>query len=49
VGLVVVAPIASLLVEAVGRRGAFVALALGLVVVLLVAAFLMADDPARGR
>jgi predicted MFS family arabinose efflux permease len=45
VGLVVVAPTASLLVADIGWRGAFVALAAGLAVLLLVAAFLIADDP----
>ncbi|MFB6172436.1 MAG: MFS transporter [Haloarculaceae archaeon] len=47
VGLVVVAPTASLLVDRVGWRGAFLLLAAGLGLTLLVAALLMADDPAH--
>ncbi len=45
VGLVVVAPAASFLVTELGWRGAFAALAVGLTVLLLIAAFFMADDP----
>lgn len=45
VGMVVVAPTASVLVTQVGWRGAFLLLGGGLTVTLLLAALLMADDP----
>lgn len=47
VGIVVIAPTASSLVARVGWRGAFPLLGAGLAVTLLLAALLMADDPAH--
>jgi MFS family permease len=47
VGMVVIAPTASLLVTRIGWRGAFSLLGPGLAVTLLLAALLMADDPAQ--
>lgn len=47
VGMVVVSPTASLLVTRIGWRGAFPLLGVGLALTLLLAALLIADDPAH--
>ncbi|MEF8806556.1 MFS transporter [Natronomonas sp.] len=47
VGMVIIAPTASLLVTRVGWRGAFLFLGVGLALTLLVAALLMVDEPAH--
>jgi MFS transporter, OFA family, oxalate/formate antiporter len=47
VGMVVIAPTASILVTSIGWRGAFLLLGGGLALTLLLAAFLIADNPAH--